>query len=92
MQASRSVATRERYRATQHDHLMYDAVEDDEYGQDAPLDAFGTSQVTKQRLWTHATQMSVCSINRTMTGNIRRYKVEPDCRWRLARLGFLATE
>jgi ATP-dependent DNA helicase HFM1/MER3 len=42
MQPSRPVAPRERYRATQYDHPVYDAVEDDEYGQDAQLGSFGT--------------------------------------------------
>ncbi|KAJ4381624.1 ATP-dependent DNA helicase MER3 [Didymella sp. IMI 355093] len=40
MQLSRPVATRERYRATQYDHPMYDAVEDDDFEQNAQLDSF----------------------------------------------------
>ena len=45
VQASRPVAPRERYRATQYDHPMYDAVEDDEYGQGTQLDSFGKRQL-----------------------------------------------
>jgi ATP-dependent DNA helicase HFM1/MER3 len=41
-QPLRPVAPRERYRTTQYNSPMYDAVEDDEYGQDAQLDSFGT--------------------------------------------------
>jgi ATP-dependent DNA helicase HFM1/MER3 len=41
VQPSRPVVPRERYRATQYDHSMYDAVEDDGYGQGAQLDSFG---------------------------------------------------
>lgn len=45
VQPSRLVAPREHYRATQFDHPMYDAVEDDDYGQDAQLDSFGMCPV-----------------------------------------------
>lgn len=44
VQSSRSIPQRERYRATQHDHPMYDAVEDADSEQDAQLDSFGKLQ------------------------------------------------
>lgn len=40
---ARSSGPRERYRATQYEHPMYDAVEDDNYEQRASLDEFGKS-------------------------------------------------
>lgn len=41
IQPSRPVAPQERYRARRYDHPMYDAAENDDYGQDAQLDSFG---------------------------------------------------
>lgn len=49
MQSLRPIPQRERYRATLFDCPMYDAVEDDEYGQDVQLDAFGMCPVVYLR-------------------------------------------
>ena len=53
-QAPRPIAPRERYRVTQYDHSMYDAVEDDDYGQSAPLDSFGMRPALSWRCFTDA--------------------------------------
>lgn len=41
VQAPRPIAPRQRYRAAQYDHPMYDEVDDDDYEKGAAFDAFG---------------------------------------------------
>ena len=77
IQPPRPVAPRERYRATQYDHPMYDEVEDDNYGRATQLDSSGTCPVVRivpDR--TNDVQTSVCFNNLTTTASIRLRKAE----------------
>lgn len=83
----RPTEPRQRYRATQYEHPMYDEVEDDYYGHSEQLDAFGKPAELFLRCRLTMAQMSTCFNSHCTIGNSRRRKVSRASHWLLPHRG-----